>query len=131
MVSGTKEELPPELSDLQHRLNEIGRLFIELYECVKERMQAITSKLRNISKEVKEMHEGANRIRMIGGARAGLEIAVGVGAAFLAGVSSAGERAANMAARGRTAAIVGSASVITANAIKAVVEPVCKVGKRS
>lgn len=89
MASGTIDELPPHLSDLLHSLNENGRSFIELYECVKESMQAITSELGNISKEVKEMHKGANRIRMIGGAKAGLEIAAGVGAAFLAGVSSA------------------------------------------
>lgn len=115
-------KLPPHLINLLQTLSEKGRLFLKQYESKEERMQAIASELGKISKKVNELQKGANIMRLMGASCGGFGIMVSVGAAFLLAVSSTGDRAAQMAALGFTAAVGGGASVITANVFKAVEE---------
>lgn len=113
---GGIRHLPPHLSDPLYRLCEIGKLFIELYECKKGRMQVIANELGEISKEIKEMQKGTNASRMIGVALGGLGILALGAATYLGG-------AGKMTMLGGAAAVGGGAtSVIIANAIKVATE---------
>lgn len=105
-------QLSPHLSDPLYRLCEAGKSFIELYECKKERMQAIANELAEISKKIREMQNITDTGRMIGGALGGLGILALGAATYLGG-------AGKMTMLGGAAVFSGGATaVITANVIK-------------
>ncbi|KAL7372727.1 hypothetical protein ABVT39_021544 [Epinephelus coioides] len=109
--------LPPSLSDLLRRLSDNGRLFIELYDQKKKRMQDIANKLSALAREVNEMQKTTNTTRMMGAVLGALGI-VATAAALLAG-GLASEGAVRMAMVGGAAAMGGGAAVITANTVTA------------